>query len=257
MMGSCVLVSMLALSPAWGGESGDVIEEVASGVDLNWTTLQLVVVASAQSSGTEDTEAVEQLARRDADAALRMGARRIRLDGSRTVAELDAEPRLGPAVAARLARWTVGEARYYASGKVELVAILSLQDLLKPVTLANARAGGAASNSPGLTGLVVDARETDAKPVWAPRLLTRSGDVLWDGALWESPAVAGVPAVFVFDPADPRAAARAGADPLIVQAADAIGPDLVLAKDDLRRFRSAPDSGGILGQGTLVVVVSP
>lgn len=252
-----LLFVMAALSQ--DGEPADVRETLAgSDVVVNWTTLSLEVSATGVGGATESIKAVEELAQRDADAGIRQGVARVRVGVDRMVAQLQEVPEFGPALEARISRWEAVETRYHSSGKVEVDAELSLIDLLKPYTLARAKQPGAGDGPQArYTGLVVDARGTDALPAWSPRLLASNGEVLWDGTVWEDVAIASAPAVFVSDPAHP-ASARAGEDPLFLRVDGANGPELTLTPEDSQRFRtSLGGTARILGEGTVVVVVDP
>ena len=231
--------------------------DLASGVVVNWTGLTLEAEGSARGHGTEDTEAIEQLARREVDLAIRQGAERLKLSEDVLLASLMEDSPLGNALVSRLPRWEVAEGRYYTSGKVELRATLSLQDLLKPWTLSQARHlppdDGARSGGP--TGLVVDARGVEVEPRWSPRILAEDGAEVLVIRMWEDDAVNEPPLVWVSDPADP-AAARAGAGPLFVRAVGADGTAVVLGAEDaaaLRDFATARP----LGEGRVVLVVDP
>ena len=240
------------------GDPPDVRHEVARDVWVNWTRLALEVRANAVGGATESTRAVEELARREADAGIRQGVGRIAVSAARDVSELQEVPEFGSAIEARMSRWRAEETRYFASGRVEIDAALPLLELLKPYTLATAVGRTEAeAPQPRYTGVVVDARGTDATCAWAPRLLSARGDVLFDGALFEEVAIERSPVVYVSDPAHP-VAVRAGSDPIFLHATGAEGADLVLSPEDSQRFRSSSLRGAhILGEGTVVVVVDP
>jgi hypothetical protein len=247
---------ILLAGAVWAADPAPVVRPVASGVVVNWTSLALEAEASARGHGTEDTEAIEQLARREVDLAMRQGADRVQLAEGVSFADLSDDPALGDALASRLPRWEVAESRYYTSGRVELLARLSLQELLKPYTLAQARPAipddGARA---GPTGLLIDARGTEVTPSWSPRVITPEGAEILVVRMWDDDAVNAAPLVWVTDPAD-GAAARAGASPLIVRAAGAQDTALVVSGEDataLRGFAAARP----LGQGRVVVVVDP
>jgi hypothetical protein len=230
--------------------------EIARGVWVDWTDLAIEVTTRARGHGPQDAEAAEQQARREVDAAIRQAAARVPLTGELTVGAIG-DDRVRPAVQSRLSRWEVTEGRYGSAGEVVLTAALSLQELLKPYTLAEARPGPAqAEHPPEWTGLVIDARGASVVPCWAPRLVTDDGQSLLVVRMWEDEAVNVAPLVYVSDPAHP-AAARAGDHPLFVRAADASGGDVVLSGADLARFNEELSGARILGEGRVVVVVDP
>lgn len=247
-----LLVSVVAL--AGEGEPPPVVTEVGTGLELDWTKLVLRARASSGGHGMEDTRAVEDLARRELQVGMEQGAARVPLAGEVVLGTVLEEGEVGRALTSRISRWEVTEAIYYASGRVELTAELSLQELLKPWSLSRSRAAVSEEQEPRYTGVVVDARGSGAVPAWAPQILAADGDILYDGSLWEEPAVTRSPVAYVTDPAHP-ASARAGATPMFVRADAASGPDLVLTADDTVRFRTAMAGARVLGEGTVVVVL--
>lgn len=240
------LISARAAPPA------DVVQELGEGVQVNWTTLQIEIDASAHSPAVASLKAVEQLARREVEAAVQHNVGGIHVTSEQQLLQLLSEDTLGPALRARTSRWIVREATYGTSGRVWLRAELSLQDVLKPWVLQRAQPRGAALQPEGpYTGLIVDVRGQRARPAYAPRILDAEHHVLFDAQLDETRAVTEPPFLFVSDPAHP-AAARAGARPLIVVATLAQRTDLVLSSADAERVSGA---GELLRRGGVVVVV--
>ncbi len=247
---------LIAVAVAGEGERGDVIREIATGVEVNWTDLTLNATGVGRTGGTEGRKAIEQLARREVEASMRQAAGRVRVTSTQTLNDLESVPKLSDALNARVSHWVVTEARYYASGKVELDAQLPLQGLLKPYTLHASKAAPQRENQPSYSGVLLDARGSGAEPAWAPRILGPNAEVLCDGGVWEEHAVTASPAIYVTDPAHP-AARRAGDEPFIISASSASGPDLILGADDAQRFRTSMVNARVLGEGTMVVVVDP
>jgi hypothetical protein len=100
----------------------------------------------------------------------------------------------------------------------------------------------------------VDARGIPANPAFAPQLVTRSGEVLFDGSTWASIAVETSPVVYVDDPAHP-AAARAGPSPLFLRAVGQRGCDIEVSDADLPRWRDEVEGTRLIGEGRVVVVL--
>lgn len=236
----------------------DVRREVASGVFVNWTQLTLEVEAEARSGGVENTRAVEELARRDADAGLRQGVARVQVRADRQVEDLQQVPEFGSAIQDRVSRWRASQTRYYASGRVAVRAELSLQDLLKPYTLATAHSErtDAERPQPRYSGVLIDCRGQDIEPAWSPRVLAGDAELLYDGTVRDDRAIDTAPVIYVPDPAHP-ASARAGGDPMFLQCASAAGTDLTLTADDSQRFRTSLTGARLLGEGKVVIVVDP
>lgn len=250
------MMLLLAMS-ALAQDPTDLREDLGGGAMVNWTTLTLEVTQTAQGRGVGSTrKATEASARTGLGDAVLSAAGDVHVDSQRDVRELVRDPVLGETVQARISRWSVGEARYYASGRIDVVAELSLLDLLKPYSLYVAIPRPEVLREPALTGVVIDARGTDAVPVWAPVVQAPNETVLWNGALWDDLAVSLSPVVWVSDPAHP-AIVRAGQEPLVVRASTAGDGVLVLDALDAVRFRTALDDSNVLRSGAVVVVVDP
>jgi len=246
----CVLVAV-----ALAGEppAGPVLENLGHDVRVNWTTLSLEVEGVAWGTGAQTWQTVEDLARREIDAAVRQAVGSVPVTGGARVADLVADEALGEAIVSRIPRWEVTEATYGTSGRVALRATLSLQDLLKPWTLQIAAAADAGPPDPSWpTGLVVDARGLGAEPAYAPRLVDVDGRPLYAGELRKDRAVQMAPYVFVTDPSHP-AAAVAGAHPLSVRATATRHSDLVIGAPE-EASRILEIAGPVLSRGAVVVV---
>ena len=162
----------------------------------------------------------------------------------------------GALLQVRAGRWSAGETRYFASGRIEVVAEVSLLDFLKPVSLERGVERPEALREPAITGILIDARGTDVLPAWFPEIRAPNGEVLWDGSLWADAAVSQIPVVWVGDPAH-MAVARVGEDPLIVHAGSG-GPGVVVLDPlDAVRFRTTLTGSAMLRQANMVVVVDP
>lgn len=254
MIALLLALSALADDPA---DPPNVRREITRGVWVDWTDLAIEVTTDARGHGTQDIEAVEQVARREVDAAVGQGARRVLLHRRTTVGDLEEDEKLWQALASRLSRWEIEEGRYTDLGEVTLTATLDLQDLLKPYTLSEARTGPVGEAGPGTwTGLVIDARGTGLEPCWAPAIVTAENREIMVVRMWEDDAVNTAPLVYVSDPAHPFAA-RAGVHPLFVRAAAADGASIVLGGEDLRRLETELAGAPAFGQGRVVVVVDP
>lgn len=153
-----------------------------------------------------------------------------------------------------LRTWRVTTTRYSRSGQVELEAELVLRDWLRPALLGWASPQRPDRQVGGGSGLVVDARGLAVVPAMVPRLLSPTQDVLFGPEhLMAGQLALQPPVVWVTDPADPAAAAQAGADPVVVGAtAVSRGSDLVL---DPRDSEALEALGGLLSRGHVVIVV--
>jgi hypothetical protein len=248
-------------TPNLDEESGaDVIEVVGHGARIDWTRLELEVTAQASGSGAQSVEAAEQLARRSVEAAFQQAVGSVHVTSDARVADLVADSELGAAVRSRVSRWVVARATYGTSGSVELVATLSLQELLRPWAVQIARPLAAPLRLLSMpptgeepTGLVIDARGTDLRPAYTLRLVSGDGRVLYAGELWEEQAVRIPPFRFVPDGAHP-AVDGAGERPLLMVAESGRGTDLVLSPTDVDSLGER-ERDVLLGRTTVIVVV--
>lgn len=239
-----------------------VVEKLAGG-QVDWTALELEAGASGKPSGgmAVDYSTLEGDARSHLGPTVLELARRIQFTPSRTTGDLLAEEN---AVADRLddnlGAWEVTEARYYASGKVELDGALALQYFLRPALVAGAR-GQEREGPPTLatTGLVVDARGLEVRYAVAPVLrAAEGGPVIYELATLTSYAASQrTPCVYVTDPADPAAVRRAGESPLQVRATAVQDGELLLDFAAARAVAEAATGAPFLLHGNVVIVTGP
>ncbi|MBX2801201.1 MAG: hypothetical protein KTR31_26215 [Myxococcales bacterium] len=233
----------------------DLVESLGAGVQVNWTVMELQIEASTRSLATGSVEAVEQLARREVEAAVQQTVGDIPVTGSLDLGEVLEDAAIGVAVQARTSRWRVRETTYGQSGRVRLVAALSLQDLLKPWVLTRTVAAPPSGSDDlqrrAYTGLLLDARGSSARPAYAPRIIDPAAGVLFQAELEEAIAVREPPFRFVTDPGHP-ASMVAGARPLVIRVDHARGPDLYLSEADAKSVQAHSE---LLRQGRVVVIL--
>jgi len=243
----------VAVALAGPGIPDPVLAPLGQGAEVDWTDLVVRITRRGQPTGSDSAyKAVEQQARQLIDEDILAASGAVAVTSELDVAGLLTGPLQSPMLA-RSRGWVVVEARYLSSGSVELVAELSLQELLVPWAV-----GLASPETPGdvvapYTGLVLDARSTSLSPVYAPRVLGPDGEVLFDGLLVTESSVTTAPAIWVTDLATPNAA-RAGDQPLFATALSASGADLMVSAEAVQSVRNLVASG-VLGRGALVVLV--
>jgi len=191
----------------------DQLEQLSSDARINWSWGRLELHGEHAPSGTSRYRSAVE-----ADAARRVSEVVDEILGDVPITatvELDdlLDTEVGKAAATRAHRWELAEAHYSSSGSVWLRGELSLATLLGPWISQQPKV--ALSQGPA-TGLILDARGIDVRPVWAPELITVAGESLWDfrvTAVGKNPVA---PVVWVSSAAHP-AAARAGEQPLILR----------------------------------------
>ncbi|MBN2799200.1 MAG: hypothetical protein JXX28_08655 [Deltaproteobacteria bacterium] len=249
-----LFVGLTALA---AGDPVDVREVLRPGVTMNWTTLTLEAEAADRGYGVGSSRAaVEQNVRRAIGPSIMGGAMDLRLDPRNTLADVELlDKAVFEQVRLRLSGWKVTEARYYTSGRVDLRGELSVQELLKPLSLSRAQPAPE-GEQPSFTGWVIDARGLEVKKVIFPRVLDDQGAVIWQASLWEPDALRALPVIYVSSPTA-GATAIAGANPLVVEAEWARGGEPALSAADTIRFHTGLEGARVLGEGRVVVVVDP
>lgn len=248
-----LVASAFALDP--------VVETLDDGA-VDWTNLRLIVHgASGGATGAmSNLEAAEGDARDKLEPQVQRLARAVRVDRSRLAgALLDAGDAVADRLDSNLSLWEVYEARYFASGAVELDAALGLQAWLRPALVTFAHTPERPPQQGGASGLLIDARGLDVKCALAPELFDAAGTHLFGiGDMTAYAASQHGPVIYVADPADAAAARRAGPTPIFVKA-DHVqdGTDLVLSAEDAAEVRAAAAASEFLLHGNVVVVVGP
>lgn len=238
------------------------IHEAFPGGYVDWTRGVLVVTTSgSQSAGAPKAlQVTEQEALNRLQAKVQDEQRLVRLDSEQKVGD---RMQAGDSVAGHLlessGNFSISEARYYSSGRVELTAELPLHGWLRPA-LIDAAAGEADQGLPtDYTGVLIDARGLSLRPSIAPKVKDPQGLVLFELASL-SPEAAGerLPVRWVGDPADPEAAERAGERPLILSAKSAArGGDIVLDEAQAARLVQITRGTSLLTDARVVVVADP
>lgn len=259
MSGAALSLAVLLLGPAALAEP--VIEQLSSG-QIDWTEQRLVVRAASEkgSGARSDMKAVEQAARSTLAPRIEAAAREVCLSGEDDAGDLmDGGDAVSQVLSENLLRWRVSETRYYTSGRVELTAELELQPWLSPAVVGVATGREDPTLESQHTGVVIDARGTGLKPSFAPRVLDVAGEPIYSASSL-SPEIAGqiAPAVWVTDPVDDAAAARAGDAPLFIRADGVNGErDILLAPRDGALLRVLATETDLLARGLVVVVLDP
>ncbi|MCK6506063.1 hypothetical protein L6R53_22230 [Myxococcota bacterium] len=258
---ACMVGWMLWAPTARAATQDPVVESLPDG-RIDWS--RLVLEAQAQS----DLRVGAWMDRRvqEQDALDRLGprverlAQRVRVTPDTLAIDLmSADGDLPRRLEDTVDDWRVVETRYHDGGTVEMLAELDLQRWLRPA-LRSLAAQEAPPAGPGeRTGLVVDARGLPFEPCLAPRVTGPTGTVLFGAQrLTEAAFELAAPVVYVTDPADTRAAERAGDHPHLVRAVSVVGGgELVLDPATARRLEVDPDLPTIAARGRVVVVVGP
>ena len=234
-----------------------VLEEVRRGY-IDWSEMRLeVTISSEQTTGAwQDRRLQEQDAHERLSSLISDLAGSIEVTPGTTASALMAE---GGAISDRLIdglkRWGVEETRYHHSGGVALDGTLDLRSWLWPALIEQASAENAPIEGEA-TGLLIDARGHRLTLALSPEIATPSGQrLVHAGALSEDTARMRTPVVYVRDPADPRAAARAGGSPLLATVEGIHDGVMILDAASTRNLATESQLPALVAAGRVVVVV--
>ena len=248
---------MIWVAAALAAPEGSVAETLPDGW-IDWTEGVLVVETSGNpnTGAWSDRKVAEQAALAQLELRIEEHARNVAYDHDRVASELMVEGPWAESVREGAATWQIVESRYHSSGRVDLRAELDIHTWLRPVLAAEAAAEPSA-RTPGVSGVLVDARDVRAAPCLAPRLLGPDRKVAYSASSLTVEGAAGErPAVWVADPADAPAVERVGDSPLILVAATASGCDVVLDEQALASLNGLAGTD-VLTTGRVAIVVSP
>lgn len=234
-----------------------VLEEVSGG-HIDWSELQLeVTITSQHTTGAwQDRRLQEQDAHDRLTSIIDKIAADIEITPGRTAGSLmSSSDALGARLSDGLRRWGVEEARYHHSGGVALDGALDLRTWLAPALVEHASAADLPITGEA-TGLLVDARGHRLTLTLSPEVTTASGQrIVHVSALSEDTARMRTPVVYVRDPADPRAASRAGAAPIFATVAEVQDGVMILDGESAARLTAQGQLPALVAAGRVVVVV--
>jgi hypothetical protein len=260
-----LLAPLVALSGAWAADDNSfapVTTRIGQAV-VDWTHMELRIEEGAEPvpGSHAELQVVEQQARMSLGPQVLEAAGQVRLNAEKTARDLIASGSpMGEHLGTESSSWHVTEARYHVSGRVEIEAVLDLEEWLRPVAFAGAADGDPPKGERSrFTGIVVDARGLDAEGALAPRLLSAQGAELFSiERVHEGVARERTPVQYVTDPADPLAYQRAGDNPLMLRAERVSSDvDLVLGEDDSVRLRTVSRDARLLMEARVVLVLDP
>lgn len=243
-------------------EAFPAVRQKLDGGVLDWTTWRLEASASSDRrvGAWKDQRVQEQDALDRLSPLVLALAPTVRVTPEKTAGDLmTGSDELSLRLAEGLATWHVVETRYINIGGVEMDATLDLQSWLRPALVSMAQKGAPPPITGPVTGLLVDVRGLGFEPCMAPSLGAAEGPAVWNASMLSEEAVRrAAPVIYVTDPADPRAYARAGEHPLFLAATAATSSCAIeLSPADAATLASTPDLGPLAAAGRLVVVVDP
>jgi len=258
------MISLLFCAAAFAIEP--VIESVEAG-QINWTTMELEITSRSDRTvgAWKDVRVQEQDALDRLKPLVEDAAKRVRMfPGTRAEdhmtpgedpSSIDVVRRINDGMGA----WRVRETRYLSNGGVEMDGVLELHRWLRPALLALAHTPAETATSDGPTGLLIDARHLAFRPCISPEIWTADETPIFSPQRI-NPEVLRVrsPTMYVRDPADPKAAERAGEHPLFITAAASTRDCVVmLSPADSQLLNASKAFPAVVASAKVVVVVSP
>jgi len=197
----------------------------------------------------------ERSAKDDAFKDLLEQVRSLRLRAGGTVGEELAREEIRRKVEDVLHGYTVVHKRYYSDSGVQLEVEVPLGALTAVlVTPVPADSATKRDSKAKYSGLVVDARKLGMKPVLVPRLLDASGQSLYgmeslSAETWKATGVAG----FFNSLEQARKSALVGARPLVLEATQLQGSDLLLGPDAAKALAGLDPH--LLAEGRVAILI--
>ncbi len=234
------------------------VTEEVSGGHIDWSEMQLeVTVTSQHTTGAwQDRRLQEQDAHDQLTSIIDEVAADIEVSPGLTAGSLmSGSGVLADRLSDGLRRWGVEEARYHHSGGVALDGSLDLRTWLAPALIEQAGAADLPIDGEA-TGLLVDARGHRLTLTLSPELTTATGQrIMHVSAISEDTARMRTPVIYVRDPADPRAAARAGEAPLFATVGEVRDGVMILDAASAGRLSAQSQLPALVAAGRVVVVV--
>jgi hypothetical protein len=233
----------------------------AQSASLDWTELRLEVSASShlRRGAWQDRRVQEQDALDNLTPRILELASHVPVTAAFTADKwMDGHPTLADGLQRGLKGWRVDETRYFAEGGVEMDAVLDLQDWLRPAMLAHAMEDPPQVPKDGPTGILIDARGTGFKPVYAPTVRTTAGtEVVGLEQLGQAAAQTLAPVLYVLDPADPRTHARVGDAPLFARGTHTTDGVLILDGASSGPMLAHSAAEALVAGARVVMVIDP
>lgn len=244
------------------GDFQAVTTETKSAI-IDWTDYKLKCTADANpGAGKNGFAELEALARKKLGPKFLDSTDTIIVEAGITIKSLiDEDTALGQHLASNTSTWYVTEARYHISGPVELDAELDIVEWLRPYIVSRSFEGKPETNGykSDYSGFLIDARGLGAQGAVAPKILSNTGEELYNLSKIALKAARKVtPIQYVADPADPKVIKRVGENPLILVASKVNnGVNIVLDENTSVLFKKEAQDPDLLAKASIVLVLDP
>jgi hypothetical protein len=250
-----ILFFLSLLFPCFAIEIPDLIE-VHDTSSINWTKMRLQGVGTLPLSEAESYSKQEVQALSLANEALLDSFSYFYLDAETQIEDTykdDAKTKRY--IQDNTRRYQVAETTYQTSEKVDVSVFLELHTLLRPVILSQTTIKDNPPIPSNYTGIVIDARSIDFKPIFFPTINKGTQEWLLASYFSEDSAKTKLPFIYSNTAAHPSVIKRVGKKPAIYQVESGYKDTIQLNEVNAPEL-SAAEAKALLANGTVVILLS-
>ena len=241
--------------PCFANEIPDLIEQHDDS-SINWTQMRLQGKGTLPLSETESYSKQEVQALTFANEALLNSFSYFYIDAETQIEDsYQDDPKNKLYIQDNKRKYHVEEAIYQAAEKVEVSVYLELQMLLRPIILSKTSIKDNPPYPSSHTGIIIDARELDFKPVLFPKIKKNDTSFLSVSYFSEDSAKTKMPFVYASTAAHPIVVDRVGRNPAIYRAKSS-DKDIIQLDETVDPQLSSQDARALLANGTVVILLS-
>jgi hypothetical protein len=252
-MVALILASLALAQDPW--VPSDVIISLEEGLEINWTRGVLIARVEQKRGiiASIDYKAMEKEARMRVGELIKQGWNKTMLTSDMTLEDLESDPSVTVPMKGIRHRFRAVSTHYMPNGDVSLVAEWDLASTL--IAWTNRRGSVRKTElvvnvENTVTGLLVDARDCDFTPVYAPSIVSHAGEVIFDGLTYNDQALKRPSATYVTSPVHPATKRVGDAPEIVIPASCDVGSVTLSEGDEL----SYDMLDAILSGGLVIVV---
>ena len=248
-----MIVSFLFLSTSFAEQLVSPLIQPMGEAQINWTQMRIEARSTA-ASGTQSWGYKEILASQQVGQLLQENIMLVPVQKNRTVQDLFSENELRQSLTEGLQDWKTFETLYITSThEVEVGGYIQLQPYLRRSIMHLSSADQLEEKLINHTGLIIDARGIDFRPVVIPTILDHEGETVFSIEKFSrSAARDDLPVRYVSTPADPICAQIVGKKPAFLHADSFKDGTLILSST--LPLPSIEDLTAIASTGKIVIV---
>ena len=243
------------LLPSFANEIPDLIEvhDVSS---INWTKMRLQGMGTLPLSEAESYSKQELQALNLANEALLDSFSYFYLNAETQIEDTYRDDvKTKRYIQENTKRYQVSETTYQASEKVDVSVYLEIHTLLRPIILSQTTIKDNPPIPQNHSGIIIDARSIDFKPVLFPTIKKGSQEWLLASYFSEDSAKTKLPFIYSNTAAHPSVIKRVGRTPAIYQAESSYKDTIQLNEVNVPQL-TATEAKALLANGTVVILLS-